>query len=79
MSRAIYLDGLTDGVKFTLSPDVSLIAKIMELSQKYESTAYKWTLDGKNLIKELEEFSISQEIISKINPEYEYVLTAYDW
>ena len=79
MSRAIYLDGLTDGVKFTLSPDVSLIAKIMELSQKYEDTAYKWTVDGKTLIKELEEFSVGQEIILKINPEYEYVLTAYDW
>jgi hypothetical protein len=78
MSRAIYLDGLTDGVKFTLRPDVSLIAKIMDLSQKYENTAYKWTLDGKTLIEVLKEFSVGAEVIQNINPKNEYLLTAFD-
>ena len=78
MSRAIYLDGLTDGVKFTLRPDVSLIAKIMDLSQKYENTAYKWTLDGKTLIEVLKEFSVGAEVIQNINPKNEYILTAFD-
>ena len=78
MSRAIYLDGLTDGVKFTLRPDVSLLAKIMDLSQKYENTAYKWTLDGKTLIEVLKEFSVGAEVIQNINPKNEYLLTAFD-
>ena len=78
MSRAIYLDGLTDGVKFTLRPDVSLIAKIMDLSQKYENTAYKWTLDGKTLIEVLKEFSVGAEVIQNINPKNEYLLMAFD-
>ena len=78
MSRAIYLDGLTDGVKFTLRPDVSHIAKIMDLSQKYENTAYKWTLDGKTLIEVLKEYSVGAEVIQNINPKNENILTAFD-
>ena len=78
MSRAIYLDGLTDGVKFTLRPDVSLISEIMDASQKYENTAYKWTLDGKTLIEVLKAFSVNAEVIESINPKNEYLLTAFD-
>ena len=33
---------------------------------------------GKTLLIELKEF-LTEEVVEKINPKYEYVLTAYDW
>ena len=79
MSRAVYLDGRTDNIKCSLGSDVSLIAKVMDLSQKYKDLCYEWTVDGKTLLEELKDFLTDKDIIAKINPKNVYVVTAYDW
>ena len=77
--RDVILFGLDDKIRCELGSDTGLIGAVMEIGRYIPDLIYKAVMKGDKMIEFLKEYKVKDEILTKINPENEYELTAYDW
>ena len=77
--RSTSLRGLDDELYYDLGADVGLIGAVMEIGVGAGELIYKAKFKGVDLVEFLKKHAPRFDFIEKINPEYEYELTSYDW
>ena len=77
--RSTTLRGLDDELRYDFGGDVGLIYAVMEIGVGAGALICKAKFKGVDLVKFLKKHAPRCEIIEKINPEYDYELTSYDW